>query len=210
MKTKAIVWLSVAAIIGAVPLGGQDMARRKARLEAELDLAKTSQVYLVVDTEAREISLRVRGMVLKAWAANDLRAWGRPVGIRSLKLVKRTGWSAQDRINITPGIKPEEKPGGKSKDIGADVLELEDMPTRYSFLMEDGLRIVVKPKPKGILGKAGSVFAGIGRTFGRSAKAIWRALRGQEFSEVRIVFKEAKNAQAMFWSTPEGTRILFY
>jgi hypothetical protein len=209
MKIKAIVWLSVAAVIGAAPAAGQDMARRKARLEAELELAKTSHVYLVVDTEARKISLRIRGMALKTWAAADVRAWGRPVGVRSLKLVKRTGWSAQDRINLTPGIKPEDKPGDKPKDIGADVLELEDMPARYAFFMEEGLRIVVRPKPKGILGRTGSVFAGIGRAFGRSAKAVWSAVRRKEFSEIWIVFNEGKDAQAMFWATPEGTIVIF-
>jgi hypothetical protein len=210
MKTKAMVWLFVAAAIGAAPSVGQDMAGRKARLAAELELAKTPHVYLVIATEAREISLRVRGMTLKTWVAADLRAWGRPAGVTSLKLAKRTGWSAQDRINLTPGIKPEAKKDDKPQDIGADVLELEDMPVRYAFLMENGLKIVIKPKPKGILGKTGGAFAGIGQVFGRSAKAIWSAIRGREFSELRILFKAGKDAQSIFWSTPEGTSILFY
>ncbi len=209
MKNKAIVGLFVAAAIGAASSPGQDLARRKARLEAELQLAKTSHVYLVIDTETREISLRVRGMALKTWVAADMRAWGRPAGVTSLKLVKRTGWSAQDRINLTPGIKPEEKKDDKPKDIGADVLELEDMPTRYAFHMENGLKIVVKQRPKGILGKTGGAFAGMGQAFGRSVKVLWSAIRGREFSEMRILFKDGKDAQALFWSTPEGTSILF-
>lgn len=209
MKAKTIACVILAAGLAAAPAAGQDTARRKARLEAEIELAKTPNVYLVVDSEAREVSLRIRGMALKTWSVASLRSWGRPVGVRSLKLVKRTGWSAEDRVNLTPGVKPEEKEDGKPKDIGDDVLELEDMPFRYAFLMEEGVRIVVRPKPRGLLGKMGGVAAGLGRLIGRSAQTIWAAVKGREFSEIKLVFVNQEDAQAMFWSTPEGTKILF-
>lgn len=209
MKARTFVCVLLVLALEAAPAAGQDPARRKARLEAELELAKTPNVYLVVDSEAHEVSLRIRGLALKTWATVSLRSWGRPVGIRSLKIVKRTGWSAEDRVNLTPGVKPEEKEGGKPKDIGDDVLELEDMPVRYAFLMEEGIRIRVKPKPRGLLGKAGSIAAGFGQLIGRSVKSLWAAMRGSQFSEIRLVFVNQDDAKAMFWSAPEGTYILF-
>jgi hypothetical protein len=208
--------LLFAGLVGAIladpaVVSGQDLTRRKMRLEAESELARTPAIYLVVDTEAKELSLRGRGLTLKSWKASQMKLWGRPVGIGSLKVVKRSGWSAQDRVNLTPGLKPDEKTDAKKpKDVGDDVLEISDMPSRYQFVLERDIRISIRPRPRGLINKAAYGVAGLGRGIGRAAGIIWSALRSREFSEIRIIVSEAVDAQGIFWSVPEGTKILFY
>lgn len=216
MNTRTVAGLVFVGLAGAILAGpagvsGQDLTRRKMRLEAESELTRTPAVYLVVDTEAKELSLRARGLTLKSWQASQMKLWGRPVGIGSLKVVKRSGWSAQDRVNLTPGIKPDEKADEKKpKDIGDDVLEISDMPSHYQFLLERDIRIIIRPRPRGLIGKAAYGIAGLGRGIGRASRILWSAIRGREFSEIRIVVAKAIDAQEIFWSVPEGTKILFY
>jgi hypothetical protein len=207
---RIIGFLILAASMGSLGSQGQDLSRQKRRLEAEAELAKAPAVYLVVDSGAREISLRARGLTLKSWKAKSIRSWGRPVGIGSLKVVKRTGWSAQDRVNLTPGLKPEEsKDDKKPRDIGDDVLEIGDMPARYQFALEGDVELAIRPKPRGFFGQAAARIGSIGGAFGRSLQIVGRALRGRSFSRIRVIVPDPTAAQGLFWSVPEGTKVLF-
>jgi hypothetical protein len=211
MSRKMLAGILAAGAIWASTTIGQDLNRRNSRLEEEIRLAKKPSVYLAVDAEAKVISLKMRGMILKSWDAVAIRSWGRPVGLRTVKVLRRSGWSAQDRVNMTPGKKKEEKADSKTpKDIGDDVLEIEDMPAKFLFQMENGARLAIRPRPRGILGRSAYAVGGVGRSLGRSARLIWSAIRGREFSEMRIILKGPKDAQSIFWAVPEGTMILFY
>ncbi len=173
-------------------------------------MAKAPAVYLVVDSGAGTVSLKMRGMALKTWTAARMTSWGRPVGTAALKVERRSGWSAQDRINLTPGKKREEKAGAKKpKDIGDDVLELDDMPVRFRFTLEKGARLTVRAKPAGFVGRAAYAVAGLGRSLGRSMRLIGAAVSRRSLSEMRIILDNPKDAQAIFWAVPENTIILF-
>lgn len=179
-------------------------------MEEEIKLAKTPAVYLVVDAGAATVSLKMRGMVLKTWPAVRMKSWGRPVGAAALKVERRSGWSAQDRINLTPGKKKEEKAKAKKpKDIGDDVLELNDMPIKFSFRLEKGARLAVRSKPAGLVGRGAYAIAGLGRSLGRAIRLIHAALSRRSISEMRIIVGNPKDAQEIFWAVPENTAILF-
>lgn len=176
------------------------------RLEAELALAKSPAVYLLVQTEARTAELRIRGMSLKKWKLARLRIWGSPPRIEPLKVIHRTGWTAEERINFTPG--KEIKKENKSKNIGDDVLEIEDMPSRYSFLMENKVRINIRPRASGIFGRVGSVGTGLFRSISMPLKSLWMFVLDKEFTSIFIKTETKKDAQEIFWSIPEGSKII--
>jgi hypothetical protein len=211
MKKTAMAGILAVAAALAVAANGQDRSRTAKRLEEEFRLAKTSAVYLVVDAGAKTVSLRIRGLTLKTWPVSKIRSWGRPVGIKSLKVEKRTGWSAEDRVNLTPGKKPEKKRRGKkTKDIGDDVLEIDDMPAKYGFLLETNTRLDIRPQAKGLLNRSVYALGGLGRSIGRSARLIWSVIKKREFSYIQVTVPAAKSAQEIFWAVPEGTGILFF
>jgi len=140
-----------------------------------------------------------------------MNSWGRPIGIAAFNIAQRSGWSAQDRVNVTPGKKKEPKADApKPKDIGDDVLELVDMPTKYRFILGNGVRLTIRPRPRGIFGRLGYAIGGLGRSAGRSVRLIGAAASGKGFSEMRIIVRDPKDAQAIFWAAPEQTAILFY
>lgn len=210
MRARSIAALLAAGAIMVLAAEGQDIERRRRALEEEIKLAKTSAVYLVVDAGAATVSLKTRGMTLKTWPAIRMKSWGRPVGTAALKVERRSGWSAQDRINLTPGKKPEAKAGSKKpKDIGDDVLELNDMPVKFRFMLESGARMTVRAKPQGFLGGGFYAVAGLGRSLERAVRLIGAAVSGRGMSEMRIIVRDAKDAQAIFWAVPENTNILF-
>ncbi len=47
--------------------------------------------------------LKARGMTLKKWDIGRLRAWGKPVPMKTLKLKRKSGLRPPQRTNITPG-----------------------------------------------------------------------------------------------------------
>jgi hypothetical protein len=211
MRARSLALALAAGAVLAHGVAGQDLGRRGRALEEEIRLAKTPAVYMVVDSGAGTISLKMKGMALKTWTAARMTSWGRPVGTAALKVERRSGWSAQDRINLTPGKKKEEKAGAKKKpkDIGDDVLELDDMPVRFRFTLEKGARLTVRAKPAGIVGRAAYAVAGLGRSLGRSMRLIGAAVSRRSLSEMRIILDNPKDAQEIFWAVPENTIILF-
>ncbi|MDD8026958.1 MAG: hypothetical protein PHI34_10605 [Acidobacteriota bacterium] len=211
MKKAAIAGILAAAAALAVAANGQDWDGKAKRLEEEFRLAKTSSVYLVVDAGAKTVSLRIRGLTLKTWPVSNIRSWGRPIGIKSLKVEKRTGWSAEDRVNLTPGRKPEKKRKDKKpKDIGDDVLEIDDMPAKYGFILETNARLDIRPRAKGLFNRSAYALGGLGRSIGRSVRLIWSVIKKREFSNIQVTVPTKKTAQEIFWAVPEGTGILFF
>jgi hypothetical protein len=203
---------SVAALLLLAAAGlaqGRDALIEKNRLlGAELELAKSPSVYLYINTGARTAELRIRGMSLKKWELAGVRMWGRRLCIETVKLKKITGWTAQERINLTPGKEPEKD--DKPRDIGDDVLEITDMPSRYSFIMDGEVKISIQPRASGFFGRVGSAWTGLFRSISLPLKTLWNFIRKKKFTVILIKTETKKDAQEIFWSIPEASKILIH
>ncbi len=193
------------AMCSAKPRGASAEDRIKA-LETEIALAKNRQAYLVLDAGTKTAEIRIRGLVLKKWDLEKIGLWGKPPGVRAVKLVRRTGWSAMDRTVLKAEAGGEETT--ETKDIGEELLELEDMPGRYGFQLEEGIRISVRPASQGIFLALSNLAGSIGKSIGWPLKTLWFTIKRKPFTNVFVVTKHKNEAKAIFWSCPEGTLVL--
>jgi hypothetical protein len=173
-------------------------------LENELALARKPSSYLVLDFGAKTISLKARGTVLKKWDIEKIKYWGRPVGIKSLKLIKKSAWSIPKRTNITPG-KTNDK---KGTDLG--ILEINDMPSNYSFVFEDKLRLSIRPRTKRFFPFLHNLINSISWYTYLPIKTLWFSVRKKSFVEIQCVLAGEQAAKALYWAVQEGISCIFY
>ncbi len=174
-------------------------------LETEIELAKNKQAYLILDAGNNTAEIRIKGLVLKKWDLAKIGVWGKPPGVRTVKLVRRTGWSAMDRTVLKAEARDDE--AAETKDIGDELLELEDMPSRYGFQLEEEIAISVRPASKGIFLALRNLAGNIGRGIGLPLKTLWSSIRKKSFTKITVVTKSKNEAKAIFWSCPEGTPV---
>jgi len=177
-------------------------------LEAETAIVKTNQSYFFVDLSARRIELRIQGVVLKTWNVAEYTQWGRPLPSGSFKLVKKEALRTPRRTNITPVADKEKQDKPKSSD--PEVLELKDMPGRFSFEFENGITIRFKSPAKKIFPRLGYFLGSIGRAIYLPLKTIWAAVRHADFTDIQITAQRESDAQGIYWTAQEGMSVLVF
>jgi hypothetical protein len=168
--------------------------------EAESTLAKTPDFYFMMNLGSRTIDLKARGLVLRRWAPSRIRFWGTPVPFRVLSLARKTALTLPQRRVIKPG-EPETisiKPG----EFELEALEVKDMPPAYTLELEDGTKIMVVPKAKGLA----AVWRDVKWYGGLPLKTL--KLRGQKrnITLIELSFEDPKEGQAMYWALTEGLK----
>jgi hypothetical protein len=179
--------------------GVVDVLEEKQLLETELQLAKTSGLYVFIDLRNKRIELRARGMVLREWPVEFLRFRGHPVPLTALVLKKKSALFPPKREDIKPGRSKD------NKDYKPDILEVEDMPSGYALYIDEGIRMYVRPKSRGF-------FPAL-LNFGRTIKwftvpplvTVWYSLSGKSFTAVDIVLTDSRETRSLYWTFTEGT-----
>jgi hypothetical protein len=177
-------------------------------LEAELALVKTNKSYFFVDLEAKRVELRIQGVLLKTWNVAKYAQWGRPLPSGSFKLVKKEALRTPRRTNITPD--PDKEKRNKAKSSEPEVLELKDMPDRFSFEFENGITIRFKSRTRKIFPRLGIFFGSIGRAIYLPLKTIWAAVRRADFTDIQITAQSKGDAQGIYWTAQEGMSVLVF
>lgn len=177
-------------------------------LEAELALAKTNKSYFFVDLAASRIELRIQGVVLKMWNVAKYAQWGRSLPSGSFKLLKKEALRTPRRTNITPG--PDKEKQVKPKSSDPEVLELKDMPDRFSFEFEHGITIRFKSPARKIVPRLEYFWGVIGQAIYLPLKTIWAAVRRADFTDIQIIAQNESDAQRIYWTAQEGMSVLVF
>jgi hypothetical protein len=133
-------------------------------LEEELNLAKKSEYYFIINLKDKKIELRARGMVLKSWMASSLRYSGKPVPLKVTALAQKSALNPPKRKMLKPGENQEkaEQTGAQpakseqttstsptADNFELEALEITDMPGSYELILDNNLEISVRSKAKG-------------------------------------------------------------
>ena len=103
------------------------------------------------------------------------------------------------------------KPGeGKEKDnFKIEALELADMPSRFTLVLDGGLKIFIRPLTEGIVSGIGNLIYTSMRFLFRPIAMLWNALRGTTYTAIDIVL-DKNDARAIYWSLSEGSGAIIY
>lgn len=204
MSSKTFLTLSILVVSWLLPVShssGADagsFARANAVLKSELKLAGKPGVYFIVDLEGRKVQIKAKGMVLKEMPIARVSLWGAPAEPVPLKLIKKSALIKPGRTKIKPGSAEQQASSEP------DVLELQDMPSRYSLTLENNVRIYVRPNPDGVVSTVWYGISTIKKYVTRPLLSFWHALRRGPYTAIDIAL-EKKDAQALYWSFTEGS-----
>jgi hypothetical protein len=177
-------------------------------LAAEYDLARQAHSYFVLDIRQKKLDLKVKGMVLRTWLAQNIRFWGRPAFSKTIDLAKKTALKAPQRNVIKPG-EVEKKPSEPGK-FDIEALELKDMPESFSLYFDNGLHISIKTAARSIAGHGRTIHEALNWYVWLPVKNFLASRRGKPLAELEFTFKNGQDAQAVYWVFYEGIKGLIY
>lgn len=200
-----LILLSIVLI--AAPVSAVDVKERYIRenrlLEQELTLVRKPDIYIVFNLKEKMAYIKARGIHLRELQINDFHCWGSPVSSNVYRVIKKSTFFKPGREMIKPGESKEKD------DFKIEALELTDMPSRYTLVLDGGLRISIRPPTEGIISGTGNIFYTSMRFLVRPLSMLWHVLRGRPYTAIDIVL--GKNvAQAVYWSLSEGSSAIIY
>lgn len=205
MKRLPLILLFISLLAGSASAGDdKDKYIRENRLlEEELALARKPDIYFVFNLKEKKACIKARGIPLRELQINDFRFWGSPVSGNVYRLKKKSTFIKPGREVIKPGE-------SKEKDnFEIDALELADMPSRYTLVLEGGVNIFIRPQTEGILSGIGNFFHTSMRFLIRPLSMLWYALRGKPYTAIDIIL-DRNDARAVYWSLSEGSGAIIY
>ncbi|MCG2723017.1 MAG: hypothetical protein L6290_13550 [Thermodesulfovibrionales bacterium] len=193
-------------LIASPASAGEDKERyiRENRLlEEELTLARQPDIYFVFNLKEKMAYIKARGIHLRELQLNDFHCWGSPVSGNGYRLRKKSTFFKPGRQMVNPGE-------SKGKDnFKIEALELADMPSRYTLVLDGGVRILIRPLTEGIVSGIGNIFHTSIQFFIRPIAMLWHALRGKPYTAIDIVL-DKNDARAVYWSFSEGSGAIIY
>jgi hypothetical protein len=206
MRKTGSLWLLLFAASGAFgqAVDKEKIIRSQQELTSESELAKEPRFYFVLDVRQKNLELRVKGMVLRAWKLQSMRFWGKPAFSKTVQLVKKSALKPPKRNVIRPG-----EAAAAAKDPGKfelEALELKDMPKSFSLDFDNGLHVSVKASEKGLKSLEAEA-----RWYGLlPVRSFFSARNGKPLSELELRFANEKDAQAIYWIFYEGIKGMVY
>ncbi len=207
MMPKMILGLGILISVLPLALPAADEKIKAAEmnqyLEAEARLVKIPASYFIMDFSQRTVVLKARGIVLKKWEMVKVKFWGKPVPIKSYKLIKKSAWFPPARKNIVPG-----KDEQGNIDLG--VLELKDMPRLYSLTFSDRIRISVQPKSRKFFLFFRKAANALRKYTYLPLKTLCLSIRKKSFADIELVTSNEKDSKALYWAFMEGQSCIIY
>jgi hypothetical protein len=166
---------------------------------SEYQLAKTRQIYLLLNLPERKILIKVRGVVLKELPMDSCSQWGAPLQPRPFILLSKSAIMKPKRAEVKPPQKDDEK----NPSI-VNALQVGDMPARYRLNFDGGIRMYVRPKSEGALSTVLNLFSYLkSNLVTRPIGFLWNELHGENFTEISVYLNE-KDARSLYWAFQEG------
>lgn len=210
MKRRVSYWPAVLGgiLISAAVSIADDQARfiqKKEFLEQELALAASPDCYFICDLREKRLVLKSNAVVLRTWEMAGLRAWGRPVPLKALPLVKKSALNPPQRNLIKPGEKKEE-----SGAFELEALEIKDMPASFRLDFEGGVSLSVSARKKGAWPRLARLGRALAWNVGMPFRALRLAYEKKSETIIDITLGEERDAQAIYWAFYEGIKGIFW
>ena len=206
---RALILLSILLLSFEASSGSEAdrLMEENSLLKAELQLAKSSKLYIIFDLPAKKITIKAKGVLLKELPVESYTLWGTPVRPNPLPLLRKTALVKPERKEIIPKTEDTEDAENASE---PEVLQLEDMPLRYELKFDDGIEISVKPKSTGVISTLFNLIASLkSYLITRPLGTLWNGLRRQNFTEIVLVLNE-NDARSLYWSFQEGFQCIIW
>lgn len=181
-------------------------------LESEVRLASKDRIYFVLDARDGALRLKAAGLTLKEMPITRWSFWGGPIAPTARALVRKSTLFEPKRPTITPEAAeaPSDAPAAPaapSTGTELNALELKDMPVRFRLLLDQGIRIVVRPEPAGLFSLGWEWIYLAGWYLTRPFPTVWNALRSQPYTALYLRIA-AQDARALYWASREGAEFL--
>lgn len=194
------------------------LAQTNRLLQAELELAKSEQLYFLVDLPAYRILFRASGATLAELPILSLRSWGRPADGIAYALAKKTARQepVREQVQIPPApgkdpTKPVEPviEAKKPPAPALQALEITDMPTDYVLQLDDGTLLTVHAELEnaGFLTRLRWQAVRFSWYLTRPLISVWHRLHGNSYNEMLLILPE-RETRMLYWSFQEGARCL--
>lgn len=173
-------------------------------LQAELELGRAGNTYLLVDLPEQKMKLKANGLILKEWAISGYRRWGHPSALPAAKLVSKSSRDEPEReVQVVNSATPA--PEAPSKQFEA--FELEDMPKSYRLLLENGTEITVRQRSDQWLGRLWRGLATPLWYLSRPLISNWKFMHGSSYNELALLMSK-QDARMLYWALKEGSPCL--
>jgi len=192
------------ALIPSPASAGDDRERyimENRLLKEELALARKPDIYFVFNLREKMIHINSRGIHLRELPIKNCRYWGSPASGTAHHLRKKSTLIEPSRDVI--------KPGKNKGDFKIDILELADMPSRYTLFLDGGLTIFIRPETEGIASGISNFLYSSKRFLTRPVAMLWNAVRGKPYTAIDIVL-DKNDVRAAYWSISEGSGAIAY
>ncbi len=177
---------------------------KHALLRAEYELARQTLVYFHFDLEGRRVLFKSRGLPLTELPMVEVRRWGPRSAVQVRTLVARTSGGEPERPRVrAPAVGEAEKP----RTLEIQALELQDMPTAFTAVLDDGTRLHLRPAAQSWIDLLPAALDGATWYLSRPLISVWNFLRRKPYTEVRIVL-QPRDVQRLYWSFVEEGRCL--
>jgi hypothetical protein len=175
--------------------------RERQLLEEELNLSRKPDIYFVFNMKGKKVYIKSRGILLKEMQIKDFNLWGSPVSVNAYQARKKSALIEPEREVIKPG---ESK---KNENYKTGALELTDMPSRYTVVLDGGIAIYIKPLTEGIVSGISNFSYSSVRFLSRPILTLWNVLKGKPYTAIDIVL-DKNDARAFYWSVSENSNII--
>ncbi len=204
---KCLRWIPLLLILlpnsGAAADQRETLRHENQLLETELRIAQNPQIYAVFDLEGKKISLKARGLLLRELSIEAFRVWGNLPAVKAGALLRKSALFSPRRVLVNP------KTGDGDEQSGVETLELKDMPTHHTLLLEGNISISVRPKSTHLLSWLWSIRYPVQWYLGRPLLTVWHALWRKPFTSIEIVLTES-DARSLYWSLLEGMKAIVF
>lgn len=182
-----------------------DLTIENELLESELALARKAKVYFIFNLKDKKVYMKTRGVTLRELSIVKVKAWNLRIPAKPQVLLKRSTLFKPRREDI----KPQEKETGSSDKFEIDALELDDMPSRFNLVLDNGVVITVRPTPRGVLSHLENMGNSLFWHLSRPLLTVWGFLGKKPYSSLYLSM-EKTDAQSLYWSFSEGSQCIIY
>lgn len=183
----------------------RDLRIENELLESELVLAKKAMVYFIFNLKEKKVYLKTRGATRQEMPIERAKVWNLNATPKTQALLNRSSLFKPKRDQINPNENEDDSSG--TFEINA--LELEDMPSRFKLVLEDGLVIKVRPASRGIMSYPERFWSSLTWHISSPLFTVWQSLGKSPYSSL-IIYLDKKDAKSLYWSFHEGTRCIIY
>jgi hypothetical protein len=200
---KSLRWIPILFIplmaTDAISTEEDSVKHQNQLLETELKIAQSPHIYFIFDLKDKRVYLKARGLVFRELKIETLRLWGNASAGKAASLLKKSTLFSPKRGMIKP------RTNNRDEEFSMETLELKDMPTNYTLILEENLSISVRPKPTHMISSLWSIQYPAKWYLTRPVLTVWYALWRKPFTSIEIVL-EKNDARTLYWSFLEGMK----